>query len=206
MVTSTETLEEGADVIVPLALRAQGRYAYTPSTATYLRVIPDKERDWDISLYDTEQKSWSKHPNSQAKQLNVLFYVDPEDPNKPDNTNDIDLFTSLQCAVFVVRIINHKDNKHHWRFHADGLSYQDNIESLNCRITTKVEEKGQLLIITVDQVKVPAGQVGMSAFTSLPFRYLAICLSKKDLGSGTMPIYYSQDPSIGIGATSGSPP
>lgn len=184
-----------ANVIVT-NLDSGQRCASTPISVSHFRLTPKKSQhqSWKIEVVrytQTDSISPDTQQFDEVFAFNVLFEFSETQPQKSH---------PLQAAILEVKIDNSQDPNMFWQFYRDGVIYTGDSSDLNCRIRPQITDSGTTLTLTIDQVQPFSNENGNNAYCIIPFRYAASCVDLSNpLQPGQMEVWYSQDPSVGVG-------
>lgn len=163
-------------------------YAFNPTALAFCTAYPHSSAgfNWKFTVYNTDEG----FQESVFDDFNIMFDLDPTIP---------EYIRRAQRAVLIVKMANRDGYGENWRFHGDGIVFNDTTE-MNCRVRTKIKDRGTTLIMVIDQMDLNSPGEEL-LYHPLDFRFTATCVNKKEKNpkASTTPIYYSQDPSVGVG-------
>lgn len=176
---------------VPVGGSGLQTYGFSPGLISFFSCRPRQTQCWEILIFQQLEQKFTASPEP----FNILFQ---------SNQGVSDSIKSAQRATLVVKMDNNCNDQQFWQFAGKGVVYTKDIKDINCRVSTELQDNDTTLVITIDRVVPFKSESGANAFCVIPFRLAATCVDEKSEAQGSTPIYYSQDPSIGVGEEIGN--
>jgi hypothetical protein len=191
--------EASTQAKVPVFGQSQQAYGFNPGLTCFFKCQPSQSERWNIEVFKPREQVFSPAPSA----FNILFEQSAFNVLFEQSVATNCLIKSPQQATVVVKMDNSQDPQQFWQFNDKGVVYTQGIDALNCQVTTKLIDNKTTLVITITQVT-PVELYGVNAFCIIPFRFAATSINLSSLAQGSTSLYYSQDPSIGVGGEIGN--